>query len=161
MFTSRSKWRRALLFGGLPVLAAGIFFTSRAYAGGWRGGCHGHGMAQSPEDVRDHMSGKVDWIMDELDATDAQKKQVEGIVQKRSTEIFEVMKQGRAVRGQLKDALLAEKLDTAQVEKARAELDALADRASDLGVDTLLQVAQVLTPAQRKQVAEHLASMHH
>jgi protein CpxP len=162
VFTTKSKWRRALLFGGIPVLAAGLFFTTRAYAGGW-GGCHGrhHGMAQSAEDVRDHMSRKVEWIMDELDASDAQRKQVDGIVAKRAPEFFELMKQGRAVRGSLKDALLADQVDTAKVAKAQADLDALADRASDLGVDTLLQVAQVLTPAQRKQVAEHLANMHH
>jgi protein CpxP len=161
VFANKSKWRRALLFGGIPALAAvGLFFSTRAYAGGWHGCRGGHHMAQSPEDVRDHMSRKVDWIMDELDATDAQRTQVEGIVAKRSTELYELMKQGRAVRGALKDALLADQLDRARVEKARADLDALADRASDLGVDTLLSVAEVLTPAQRKQVAEHLASMH-
>lgn len=160
MFNTRSKWRRVLLFGGIPALAAGLFFTTRAYAGGWHGCRGGHHGAESAEQVRDHMSRKVDWIMDELDASDAQRKQVEGIVAKRSTEFYELMKQGRAVRGALKDALLADQLDTARVEKARADLDALADRASDLGVDTLLSVAQVLTPAQRKQVAEHLAEMH-
>jgi protein CpxP len=161
VFMNKSKWRRALLFGGIPALAAaGLFFSTRAYAGGWRG-CHGHDMAQSAEDVRDHMTRKVEWIMDELDASDAQRKQVDAIVAKRSPEVYDLMKQGRTVRGALKDALLADQLDTAKVEKARADLDALADRASDLGVDTLVQVAQVLTPAQRKQVAEHLANMHH
>jgi protein CpxP len=161
VFATKSKWRRAMLFGGIPVLAAaGLFFTSRAYAGGWRG-CHGHDMAQSPEDMKDHMSRKVEWIMDELDASAAQRKQVDAIVGTRAPEFYALMQQGRTVRGALKDALLADQLDTAKVEKARADLDALADRASDLGVDTLLQVAEVLTPAQRKQVAEHLANMHH
>ncbi len=157
--TRRAGFRRFMLFGGLPLLAAGIFFVPRALAfGPWHG--HGH-HARSPEDVKEHMVRRADFILDKLDASDQQREKVEAIIDKAAPEFFKLKQAGSQVRKQIQQSLAAPTLDKVQLEKARGELDSLADRATDLGMDTLVAVAEVLTPQQRKQVADHLARFDH
>jgi Spy/CpxP family protein refolding chaperone len=156
----RSGFRRFMLFGGLPLLAAGLLLVPRALAFGPFNGCHGH-QARSAEDVKAHMERRADFILDKLDASDEQREQVEIIVAKAAPEFFKLKQAGRQLRRQLQQSLVAPTLDKAQIDKARAELDVLADRATDLGMDTLVAIAEVLTPAQRKQVAAHLSRFAH
>jgi Spy/CpxP family protein refolding chaperone len=70
------------------------------------------------------------------------------------------MSEGRALRGELKTALLAEKLDKAQIDELRTRLDALGDRLVDTGMDGVVGLSEILTPAQRQKVAARLAHMH-
>jgi protein CpxP len=161
-FVKDRKFRRALLWGGLPVITAfGVFMAPRAYAFGPFGHHHGHEMARSPNEVREHLGRRVEFVLDRLDATDAQREKIDAILDAAAPQFYALMEQGREVRASMKEALLAEKVDRAGIERAQGELDALADRATDLGVGTLADVAEVLTPAQRKQVADHLADLHH
>ncbi len=156
----RSGFRRFMLFGGLPLLAAGAFFVPRALAfGPWHGG-HGH-HARSAEDVKDHMERRAEFILDRLDASDEQREKVDAIIAKAAPQFFKLKETGGLVHKQIQASLAAPTLDKAQIDKARTELDALADQATDLGMDTLVAVAEVLTPAQRKKVAEHLARFDH
>jgi len=149
-----------MFWAGLPALAAfGLMFASRAQAfGPWRH--HGHMAAHSPAQVREHLGKRVDWLLDEVDASDAQRDKVDAILDKAAPQFYALMTEGRTVRTSIKNALLADKLERAKVEQARADLDALANRATDLGIGTLTDVAEVLTPAQRKQVSGFLADMH-
>lgn len=157
---TKKRWQRGLMFLGLPVLAAsGLFFLPKVHAFGPFHGRHGH-RAESAEQVQKHLSRRIEWMLDEVDASDAQRKQVDAIVARTAPQLFQLMKEGRELRSELKDALLAPELDTARVESARKELDALTDRMTDVGVNTLLEIAQVLTPEQRKQIGEHLADLH-
>lgn len=153
----RSRARRFMLFGGLPLLAAGLFFVPRALAfGPW----HGRHGAHTSEDVREHMLRRADFILDRLDATDEQRDKVDAIVDKAAPELFKLAKAGKNVRQQIQTALAAPAIDKAAVDKARVELDALASQATELGMNTLVAMAEVLTPAQRKKVAEHFDSHH-
>ena len=54
-------------------------------------------------------------------------------------------------------AELAEQLDQAALARTRDELDALANRATDVGLSSVFELAEVLTPAQRQVLAERLA----
>ncbi len=161
-FAKSRKFRRTLLWRGLPVLTAfGVFMAPRAYAFGPFGHHGMHDMARSPSEVREHLGRRMEWALDRLDATDSQRDQIDAILDRAAPQFYALMEQGREVRASMKEALLADKVDRAGLERAQQELDALADRATDLGVSTLTDVAEVLTPAQRKKVAEHLASFHH
>ena len=157
----RRRYRRFAIFAGLPLMAAGLFFVPRALA---FGGCHrgpfGHG-PQSQTDVRDHMGDRAEFILDKLKASDAQRAQVDAILDKTAPQMFELHQEGRRLKNEIKAALLADALDQARLDKARADLDALANRATDLGMDTMVSVSKVLTPAQRKQVADHLSRLAH
>lgn len=158
----RRRYRRFAMFAGLPLLAAGLFFVPRALAfGGFHRGPFGHHGPESADDVRDHMQDRADFVLDKLKASDAQRAQVQTILDKAAPQMFQLHADGRKVKDEIKSALLADTLDQARLDKARADLDALADRATDLGMDTMVAVSNVLTPAQRKQVAEHLSRFHH
>lgn len=156
----RMGLRRILLFVGLPLLAAGMFIVPRAFAGGPFHGRHGH-HARSAEDVQEHMERKAEFVLDRLDASDAQRKQVDAIIAKTAPQMFALKQEAQALRKEIKESLAAPTIDKARIDKARVELDALANRATELGMDTLVAVAEVLTPEQRKKVAEHLSRFEH
>jgi periplasmic protein CpxP/Spy len=153
----KSRLRRFLLIGGIPLLAAaGLFFVPRALAFGF----HGRHNARTVEELREHMEHRADFVLDRLDASDDQRDKVNAILDKNAPQFFALMSEGRSVRTAMKNALLADKVDRTKLDKAQADLDALADKASELGVETLAQVAEVLTPQQRQKIAEHLADLH-
>ena len=141
------------------VLGVGAFGYARANASGPF--CHGfrghHAPPASADAVAEHLDGKLEYLFDEVDATEAQRAQISAQAKKLAPEIFVLMSEGRALRGQLKTALLAEKLDQARIDALRGELDALTDKVLDTGLSGLVGVSEVLTPAQRKQIADKLA----
>jgi Spy/CpxP family protein refolding chaperone len=145
------------------LLGVGIFGLARANASGpfCRGFRGHHAAPASAQEVQEHLDDKLDYLFDEIDATPAQRKQISAQAQKLAPEIFALMNEGRELRGQLKAALLADKLDQAHIDELRGKLDLLTDRVFDTGLDGLVGVSQVLTPAQRKQVADKLARFHH
>jgi periplasmic protein CpxP/Spy len=148
------KFRRALYIL-VPALLVGAVALPRALA--WH---HHHHVASSIE-LADHLDDGLDHLLDHVDATDAQHAQATAIAQKRAPELYAVVSEGREVRKQLSQALLAEQVDVAKVQAVRARLDALTKQASDIGLASLTEVAQLLTPAQRKQVSERLARFEH
>ena len=160
MASSRRKlWLLALV----PVaIGVGLFGFSRASAAGpFCHGFHGrHAPPASAQEVEEHMEDKLEHLYDAVDATQAQRKQIGAQVKKLAPEIFALMGEGRELRGQLKAALLADKLDQARIDELRGKLDVLTDKLLDTGMDGLVSVSEVLTPAQRKQVADKLARLH-
>jgi Spy/CpxP family protein refolding chaperone len=140
------------------VLAAALFIVPRALAfGGWHG-CRDS--AQSADELRGRMQNRIEFVLDRLDATDAQRSQIQAIVAKSAPEMFAIAKEGHKLRSEVKESLASTAIDKARLERAHQDLDALANRATDIGTRTLLAVAEALTPEQRKQIAEHLARMH-
>jgi Spy/CpxP family protein refolding chaperone len=148
------KIRRAL-YVVVPALLVGAIALPRAFA--W----HHHHHVESSVELGEHLDDGLDFLLRKVDATDAQHAQASAIVQKRAPELYAVMSEGREVRKQLKQALLAEQVDAVQVQAVRTRLDALTKQATDIGLASLTEVAQVLTPAQRKQVSERLARFEH
>jgi protein CpxP len=147
----------------VPVaLGVGLFGYSRASAAGPF--CHGfraHHAPASAQEVEEHLGDKLEHLLDAVDATDAQRTQISARVKKLAPELFVLMGEGRELRTQLKTALLSDKLDAARIEELRGRLDVLTDKLLDTGMDGLVSVSEVLTPAQRKQVADKLARLHH
>jgi protein CpxP len=148
---TKSRIRRAL-WVIVPALVVGALALPRALAWG-----HHHPHASSPAELADHLEDGLDHLLDRVDATDQQRARASAIAERRAPELFAVMTEGRAVRQELKLALLAEQLDHAKLDAARARLNELATKASTIGLDSVYELAQVLTPAQRKQVADKLS----
>lgn len=157
MKTSR-RWLYGALFGLLALAGIGL---GRAYASGpfFHGFRRHHAPASSAE-VAEHLTHKVEYLLDAVDASAAQRKQADALLQRLSPEMFRLMNDARAARGELKAALLADQLDKARIEELRTRLDALADRLVDTGVDVLAGLSEILTPAQRGQVRQRLERMH-
>lgn len=156
------KSSRRWLYWALPAaLAFGVIGLGRAYASGpFCHGFRGHHAPSSSAEVAEHMEDKVEHVMDAVDATAAQRKQADALVQKLAPEMFKLMSDGRALRGELKTALLADKLDKARIDELRTRLDALGDRLVDTGMNGVVGLSEILTPAQRQKVAARLAHMH-
>jgi len=152
---TKSTIRRTLWIVG-PALLIGALALPRALAWG-----HHHAKATSPAELTEHLESGLARLLDKVDATDAQRAAADAIAQRRAPELFAVITEGRAVRQQLKQVLLAEQLDKTKLEQARTKLDALASKASNIGLDSVFELSEVLTPAQRKQVADHLSRFDH
>ena len=143
------------------MAAAGLFLAPRAMAFGpfHHGGCGAH--AKTPEAMSEHLGRRMEFVLDRIDATDAQRARVRAILEQASPELFALATEGRALREELRLALSAKTIDDARIAQAQHDLDALANRATDIGLGTLTSVAKVLTPEQRAEVAEHLARFRH
>jgi Spy/CpxP family protein refolding chaperone len=153
--SGRAAWRKQLwIVGALTGLLAAVGFISFARAHGpW-------GHARSPEEMQERMERHVEHLLDEVDASDAQRTQVDAIVDETAPKMYALSQEGRALREQIKQALLAQQVDKARIAAAHQELDGLATRLTDTALSGLTRVAEVLTPAQRKQVADKLAQFH-
>ena len=152
----RRRFKRWILIAALPILG-GIALLPKAMA--W--GHHGHHKAKSAEELREHMDRRADWVLGRLDASDAQRTQIDAILDETAPKAFALMKEGRELRKGMRTALLAPEVDEQAVQAARADLDALADQGSELFFDTITRVSKVLTPEQRAQIDEHLARFRH
>lgn len=151
---TKLRIRRAL-WVIVPALLVGALALPRAMA--W--GHHHH--ASSAEELADHLEDGLDHLLDRVDATDEQRAKANAIADRRAPELFAVITEGRAVRQELKQALLAEQLDPTKLAAARTRLNELATKASTIGLDSVFELSQVLTPAQRKQVADKLSRFDH
>ena len=152
MVAGSKKW---IAVGALTLLC-GVGVASQVHAGPW----HGH-RARTAEEMQSFMERRVDHLLDAVDADDAQREKVETIVAQRAPQMFALMQEGRALRQEIKNALLAERMDHAKLDASKQKLGALTERMADLGVDGLTSVAEVLTPAQRKLIADKLTQHLH
>ena len=98
--------------------------------------------------------------MDAVDASAAQRQQAAAVVKGMSPELFQLMSEGRSLRAELKTALLADKLDAARIGELREQLSDLSQRLVETGMDGVVKVSSILTPAQRAKVADKLARFH-
>ena len=138
----------------LATLAGGA-----AAAAGWsafaRGG-RGHGGHHGP------MSGEriekmVKHFAVEVDATPEQQEKLAAIAKQAAKDLEPLRGQHLEARKQALELLSRDTVDRAGLEKLRAEKLAQADAASRRVTQAIADAAEVLTPEQRKKVAEHVA----
>ncbi len=166
--TRNPLWGGLVLTGLITALLVGGSIVSvplAATAGAWFGrlghGCghgrHGHG---DPEAMREHAAFVAGWVLRRVDGTDAQQEQVKATLETLIDEVVPLADQHRAHREAMLTELTRPSIDREAIhELRRAELE-LAEVASTKLADALADVAQVLTPEQRLELAE-LARHHH
>ena len=153
----RGFFKRAAIATLIGGIAAGIGF--KAFAQGNSCGWHGCGYAAGPLDpaaVDQHLDRALKHLYVEIDATDEQKQRLEPIVKQAVKDLLPVREKARAARKQAVEILSAERIDRGAIEALRAEHLQLAEQASKRFTQALADVAEVLTPAQRKQLAERM-----
>jgi periplasmic protein CpxP/Spy len=150
---SRSPWRKAgvLALGAALVLAAG-FGVARAASGGVMGFIHGHGHGGAL--AHDVVAFRIGQALDKVGATDAQRQQIKAIVDAGLARHDDAAAMHEQIHAQLLAALTAPTVDRAAIEAVRARAIAKIDDGSKDLAKTLGDVAEVLTPAQRAQLAE-------
>ena len=157
----RRFFKRAAIATLIGGIAAGIGFKAYAQSGGC--GWHRAGFAAGPIDpaaMDEHLDRMLKHLYVEIDATDEQKQKLEPIVKQAVKDLLPLRDKARATRKQAMDLLAADTVDRGAIEALRAEKLQLADQASKRFTQALADVAEVLTPAQRKQIAERVEAFH-
>jgi periplasmic protein CpxP/Spy len=140
-----------LIGGGVAALANG------SGACGWHHGMMiGHGTA----DVSAHVDKMLKHLYVEIDATDAQKAQITPLVKQAVSDLLPLHAQLQAAHAQAVQGLTQSPVDRTALETARVAHLQLADQASKRLVQLIADVSDVLTPAQRDALAEHLKQLH-
>ncbi|MFQ5416037.1 MAG: Spy/CpxP family protein refolding chaperone [Myxococcota bacterium] len=143
--------RYSLALAALLIAAA----LAVAAAAGARGMWRGH--HADPEVVRDHAAFMVGRMLSRVDATPEQVEQVRSIVDGAIGDLFELRGAGDEMRRDFAAALTAEEIDRSALETLRQQKLETVDAASKRIVTALVDISEVLTPAQREAVALHLA----
>ena len=145
-----------LLIGGLGAALA-TKAVSHGYGHGWghhRGGFMGGSI--DPADAERRAERMMKHLAVEIDATPEQQDKLTALARVLAKEVAPLRDRMRETRKQAVDMLTAPTVDRAAIEKLRAEqltdTDAITKRVSD----ALADAAEVLTPEQRKALAERI-----
>jgi protein CpxP len=154
--------RRAAIAAAIAGLATVIGVKAIAHAGGsWR--WHRAGFMGAPLDparVDEHLDRMLKHLYVEIDATDAQRQQLAPIVKSAARDLLPVRAKMHEARRQAVELLSREHVDRAALEALRADQLRLVEQASMRLTQTLADVADILTPEQRKQLAERIGRWH-
>jgi len=154
---SRRRRRRWLMFTGLPLLAIGGVFAAKAFADHGHGlGHHGHGFrgAKTVEDLRERMGDRAERLLGHLDATDAQRREVDAILDTTAPQLFAMKDERRKLHREMFDAVRSG--DAVKIEAARKAGVTHLDEASKVWVEMAQLGYDVLDDDQKAEVMEHI-----
>ena len=117
----------------------------------WFARMHGHSHA----DMRAHFDG----VLAQAGATGPQKQAIDRIVRDAMLAEHADMARYHAAAGELKQLLVASRIDETAVERIRTEQDRVAVDASRTLTEAAVQVARLLTPAQRQAIGGDIDRM--
>jgi len=151
--TIRSPFSPTRLFGGAVLVAVLGSVALSAWAQGGYGGHHGGpGMMGAP------MQGRmVERMLDSVNATTEQRAQIKQITERAAAERKAQFESGRALREQGRELFTQPVVDANAAEALRQQMMQQHDQASKRMLQTMLEVSRVLTPEQRKQLADRMA----
>ena len=166
--------RRRQLWGG--ALAAALLFAllvtgallstaGSAEAGGrslFRHRAHGHG-AHDLETIQDRVSFFSGWILHKVDADDDQESAIEAILEAAISDLFQLHEglAGPELRDEVVAVLTADSVDAEAVEALRRQHLETLDTVSARVGQALVEIGQVLTPEQRRELAQLAERRHH
>lgn len=150
----------ALAFIAGAGLSAGV--AAFAQSGGMAAIHHGMMMSGSgnPADMAAHVDHVLKHLYVEINATDAQKAQIDPLVKQAMTDLMPLHAQAQSAHTQFFQALTQPTLDPNALEAAREAHMQLAEQASKRFVQLIGDVGTVLTPAQRQALANHIQKLH-
>jgi protein CpxP len=147
-----NRFKRVTLATLLGGAAAAVGFKAFAY--GRRGGMHG---PIDPAELEQRLDRMLKHFYVEIDATEEQKQKLEPIVKNAAKDLLPMRESLHAGRRQAIELLTQDRIDPAAIEALRARQLRLADEASRRLTRAIGDAAEVLTPAQRKDLAAHFA----
>lgn len=149
----RHRWIGAFLVVGM--IAAVVAFSANC----WRGQYGPHGFFGT-KDATHFAEFVVDRIMSEVKADDAQKLKARGIADAAAANLKELAIQHRESHKALVTILSEPTLDRAKLEELRTKTTRNLDESSKRITVALADLAEVLTPTQRLQLAERMEKKH-
>lgn len=116
---------------------------------------HGHGKHGGPGGM--FFGGRMlDRLLDDVKATDAQRTQIRQIADAARADLRQLHENAPKLREQGLALLTQPQVDAAAAERVRQQMVAQHDAASKRMTTAMVQIAQVLTPEQRAQLATKL-----
>lgn len=156
--TPRRYFKRAAalaLLAGLAITAGVTALAQSAGSAGWH-----HHAAMTATDVDTHADDMLRHIFAEIDVTDAQKAQIEPLVKQAIADCLPLHQQFHAAHAAVLALLGADTVDRVAIENLRADNLRLADQASRRITQLIADIADVMTPVQRKALVARLAAHH-
>jgi Spy/CpxP family protein refolding chaperone len=147
---SRSAIVGAVLVGGVALGAGGL---AAAAPDSWRPGWMQHGGSRI-----ERLQMMARRTLDSVGATSDQEDKVHDIIANTYTELDKSRDDRQAFRKEALDLLKAPTLDSAAIEKMRADRVAKFDADSKVITKAVTDIAGVLTPEQRVKVADRIAA---
>lgn len=144
------KW----LLGG-AVAGAAVVLAAACGRGRW----HSH-HALTDEQMRKKIERGVEWVLDDVDATDEQVAEVTRVLQGAVPEVTALRDERKALVSEFQVALGKQTVDPAELEALRQKALALVDRASARGTQALAEAANKLTPEQRAELVSKWQRRH-
>jgi periplasmic protein CpxP/Spy len=150
----RRRWRGVV--SGVLLLAVGAvggYAAGAAHGPWWILSAAAHG-GFTPEKMGKRIDRRVDRVLDRVDATQEQRDRVTGILKGAVGDVTALGVKPFEARQKALELLRADTVDPAAFEALRAEQIATADAASKRVVQAMIEAAQVLTPEQRRELAD-------
>ena len=142
---------------GLIAIAASIVaIAGGALAFAHSGGGHHGPMAGNSQQHLEHMQA----MLTKIGASDAQKKQIEGILKPAFDDMKAAHESHSAAFRQFHEAITAPSIDRARLESLRVEQIKSFDEVSKRLVMAISDAAEVLTPEQRAALASKIEDHH-
>lgn len=114
------------------------------------------GQAFDPAAVEDRADRMVRHLAIEVDATPEQQERLRGIVRSAVRDLLPLREKAMSTRQRGRELLTATTIDRAAIEALRADKMALADQATRRFSQALADAASVLSPEQRRKLAERV-----
>ncbi len=133
------------------VAAALVVGGIAAHAEGPGPGHHGGPGMMAPDGL---FGGHMGHVLDLVNATDAQRSQIEAIFKAARQDLAGQREAGRKLHEQMATLYTATNIDAAAIESLRAEMSAQHEAASKRLSQASIDAARVLTPEQRAKIAE-------
>ena len=147
---------RLLVATAVLALAGGLMHTAMAAP---PGGDSGHGGMAAMGSMGMGMAHprQMERMFDSIGASAEQRAQIRQIMESARTDLKAQREAGRALREQGQTLFTQPTVDARAAEALRQQLLAQHDQASKRTLQALLDVSRVLTPEQRKAIADRLA----
>jgi Spy/CpxP family protein refolding chaperone len=134
------------------AMAAGALAAGHL-GGGWQGR-HGFLGRDDPAATKEHWAFATDWVLSRVDATDDQKDRAKRILLDTYDELQPLLQEHRFQHEEIVEEMTKTNLDRDAFERIRKNQVDLIDRATREIAGSLLDIAEILTPEQRIELAE-------
>jgi periplasmic protein CpxP/Spy len=148
-----------LTIGLLTAAFAQSYGWHSDFMGGWHRGGWGRGGPLSPAQIDDRIDRGSKHLAIELDATAEQQQKLATIAKSALHDLLPLREKAQAARGQAL-ALLTAPVDREAIERLRAEQMGVAEMASKRIAQALGDASDVLTPEQRRKIADRVTASH-
>lgn len=157
MKTPMHRFKRTLVVAAITVAGA-LAAQAQPGPGGGPGYGPGHGpmMRGDAGPGGGFMGGMLYRMLDRVNATPEQRTQIQQIVERNRDAMRAEHEAGRALRDEAMALFAQPTVDVAAIEALRVKQVARMDAASRQMTQALLDIGHVLTPEQRKQMADEM-----